>query len=179
MLDYMDYAKTARKHRKHVLFDSSDKQSFLVNYEQEEIEKILAHREPFLLVDSIKAINLASRTILGQRLVREDDPVFCGHFPSTPIYPGVLHIEMIGQLGVCLHHFLTKNSILLEPAQAKINVRLVKILHVLFQYEVYPGDELMIACKELYTDEYISKGIGQIIKNDQVCTVSIAEMYKF
>ncbi|MFC1607179.1 3-hydroxyacyl-ACP dehydratase FabZ family protein [Candidatus Latescibacterota bacterium] len=174
----MDYEKTARQFRKRKLFDVSNESSQVVDYDQEDIKRILPHRAPFLLVDSINAIDIINKCIMGQRHIQEDDLVFNGHFPDYPIYPGVLHVEMAGQLGICLHHFLTKNSSVLSANVERVDVRLVKILYVLFQYEVLPGDDLTIICKELESDEYKSMGISQIIKNDQVCTVSIAELYK-
>ena len=126
------------------------------------IMKILPHRDPFLLVDSIDAIDLPNKCIRGRRLIHEKDPVFEGHFPHFPIYPGVLHVEMTGQLGICLYHFLKTNSPVLAANTERIEVRLLKILHVFFQYEVLPGDNLTIVCRELESDAYKSTGIGQI-----------------
>jgi len=54
---------------------------------------------------------------------------------------------------------------------------LVRILHVLFQHEILPGDTVTIICKHLEGDDYIGKGIGQIVKQDRICTVAIAEFY--
>jgi 3-hydroxyacyl-[acyl-carrier-protein] dehydratase len=174
----MDYGKTARKFRKQRLTDFSSASSHRVSYNQQDIMTILPHRDPFLLVDSIDIIDIPNKCIMGRRLIHEKDPVFEGHFPSFPIYPGVLHVEMTGQLGICLNHFLKANSSVLAANTERIEVRLLKILHVFFQYEVLPGDNLTIICMELESDAYKSTGIGQIIKDDLVCTVSIAESYQ-
>ncbi len=174
----MDYGKTARKFRKQRLFDFSSASTHRVSYNRQDIMKILPHRDPLLLVDSIDAIDLPSKCIMGRRVVHEKDPIFKGHFPRSPIYPGVLHVEMAGQLGLCLHHFLQANSSVLAAKIERVEVRLLKILHVFFQYEVLPGDNLTVVCMELESDAYKSTGIGQIMKDERVCTVSIAEFYQ-
>lgn len=63
------------------------------------IQEVLPHRSPFLLVDGIT--ELTEDTVSGFRLISISDPVFSGHFPGEPVYPGVLQIEMIAQVGAC------------------------------------------------------------------------------
>ena len=171
-----DFAKIARSFRKKKL--GGDSPAFQnVDYQKKEIERILPHRSPFLLIDSIKSIDLKNKIIVGQRKIDEFDPVFKGHFPNYPIYPGVLLIEMIGQMGVCLYRFLANNTSILNPDTDSIAIKLIKIHHVLLQNEVLPGDEVTIICQELESDDYTAKGIGQIVKGEQICTVCIGEFY--
>jgi 3-hydroxyacyl-[acyl-carrier-protein] dehydratase len=174
----MNYEKTARSFRKKKLYDNNQDSLFEVNYKKDIIEEMIPYRDPFLLIDLIKSVDLKNKTIVGERNINKADPVFKGHFPAYPIYPGVLHVEMIGQLGVCLHHLLANETTSLKPIQRTVDIRLIKIHHVLFQYEILPGDNVEIICQELESDDYTVKGIGQIVKNDQICTVSIAEFYK-
>ena len=64
----------------------------------EEIQRILPHRYPFLLVDRIIALEPGKR-IVGLKNVSINEPFFQGHFPGHPIMPGVLIIEAMAQVG--------------------------------------------------------------------------------
>jgi 3-hydroxyacyl-[acyl-carrier-protein] dehydratase len=65
------------------------------------IQEILPHRFPFLLVDKI--IELVPRQkIVGIKQVTINEHFFCGHFPDTPVMPGVLIIEALAQVGAIL-----------------------------------------------------------------------------
>ncbi len=63
-----------------------------------EIEAILPHRYPFLLVDRILELELGKR-VVGIKNVTVNEPFFVGHFPGHPIMPGVLIIEAMAQAG--------------------------------------------------------------------------------
>ena len=95
----MDYDALLKKHRKRLLISPEDV-AFKLQIGRRDIERILPHRDPFLLLDRLTGIDLAGELITGTRTVRRDDPVFEGHFPESPVYPGVLELEMIGQLGL-------------------------------------------------------------------------------
>ena len=60
--------------------------------------KILPHRYPFLLVDRIVELEEGKRAV-GIKCVTANEPHFQGHFPATPIMPGVLIIEALAQVG--------------------------------------------------------------------------------
>ena len=68
------------------------------------IQKLIPHRYPFLLIDKVIALN-PGQSISAIKSVSISDPVFQGHFPGKPTYPGVLMVEGIAQaagvLGVC------------------------------------------------------------------------------
>lgn len=66
--------------------------------ETTEIQEILPHRYPFLLVDRILEIE-AGKKIVGIKNVTINEPFFQGHFPGRPIMPGVLIIEAMAQVG--------------------------------------------------------------------------------
>src|SRR5207245_10805009 len=70
--------------------------------------RILPHRYPFLLVDRVLEVDPDKR-IVALKNVTINEPFFNGHFPSTPVMPGVLTIESIAQAGAILG-FLEKNA---------------------------------------------------------------------
>jgi len=63
-----------------------------------EIEEIIPHRHPFLLVDKIETLEPGEHAI-GYKAVSFDEPYFQGHFPNEPVMPGVLIIEALAQVG--------------------------------------------------------------------------------
>uniref|UniRef100_A0A7C4CGF6 3-hydroxyacyl-[acyl-carrier-protein] dehydratase n=1 Tax=Fervidobacterium thailandense TaxID=1008305 RepID=A0A7C4CGF6_9BACT len=62
---------------------------------KKEIENILPHREPILLVDEV--LEIQDDRILAKKIISEEEPVLKGHFPEYPIYPGVYVIEGLAQ----------------------------------------------------------------------------------
>src|SRR5580658_5603169 len=87
-----------------------------------EIQGILPHRYPFLLVDRIIHINLEESEIIGVKNVTVNEPFFQGHFPGIPIMPGVLILEAMAQTGGILVHqkgYAKKIAVLLNVASAK------------------------------------------------------------
>lgn len=70
-------------------------------YDSIQIQQILPHRYPFLFVDKI--IELEPRVrIVGIKQVTVNEEFFAGHFPGTPVMPGVLQIEALAQVGAIL-----------------------------------------------------------------------------
>lgn len=65
----------------------------------EEIKEILPHRYPFLLIDRITEIDESAGTIKGYKNITANESVFMGHFPERSVFPGVLIIEAMAQLG--------------------------------------------------------------------------------
>jgi 3-hydroxymyristoyl/3-hydroxydecanoyl-(acyl carrier protein) dehydratase len=136
----------------------------------EGLHLLLPHRAPFLLIDEVTAVDRQARTIVGARHVRADDPVLAGHFPGDPVYPGVLLVEAMGQLGLCLAHFLGE-------AGAAPRVRVVRILHALFLEPVRPGDRLTLFAALLEDDGLTSSAAGQVYKGETLCTLAVQEVY--
>ncbi|WP_292661153.1 3-hydroxyacyl-ACP dehydratase FabZ [Nitratifractor sp.] len=108
-------------------------------YNVVEIQKILPHRFPFLLVDRITALE-AGRSIEGYKNVSISEPVFQGHFPDHPIYPGVMIIEGMAQAGGVLA-FKSMDDVSQEAIENKV-VYFMSIDKAKFRAPVTPGDQL-------------------------------------
>ena len=105
-----------------------------------EIQKILPHRYPFLLLDRITQLE-QGKYIEGYKNVSISEPVFQGHFPDHPIYPGVMIIEGMAQAGGVLA-FQSYN----EEEQEDINNKVVYFMSIdkaKFRSPVTPGDQLV------------------------------------
>ena len=103
-------------------------------YDINDIEKLLPHRYPFLLVDRIIAMD--STSIEGLKNVTLNEPQFTGHFPSNPVMPGVLMVEAMAQCG----GILALSSV---PDPENYATYFMKIDGVKFKRKVIPGDTII------------------------------------
>jgi len=99
-----------------------------------EIQKILPHRYPFLLVDRILEIDPGKR-IVGVKNVTVNEEFFLGHFPGRPVMPGVLIVEAMAQVGGVL---LLKDM----PEREHKLVLFAGIDEARFRRPVVPGDQI-------------------------------------
>ena len=102
------------------------------------IEKMLPHRYPFLLVDKI--LSITEDTIVGVKNITMNEPQFTGHFPGNPIFPGVLQIEAMAQIG----GVFALNSV--EDPHL-YSTYFMKIDKVKFKQMVRPGDTIVFDLK--------------------------------
>lgn len=111
-----------------------------------EIQKILPHRFPFLLVDRVTKIK-ENESIEAYKNVTIGEQVFQGHFPDHPIYPGVMIIEGMAQAGGVLA-FESMNKTEQENSKEKV-VYFMSIDKAKFRNPVRPGDRLVYRLKVL------------------------------
>ena len=106
-------------------------------YDVVEIQKILPHRYPFLLVDRITDVK-NGEYVEGYLNISITNQVFQGHFPGHPIYPGVLIIEGMAQTGAILPFTIMDK----EELNDKV-VYFMSIDKAKFRKPVRPGDKLV------------------------------------
>ena len=104
----------------------------------DQIEAILPHRYPFLLVDRITECT-PGESAKGLKCVTANEPFFPGHFPGFRVMPGVLIIEALAQVGAVA--LLTQ-----EGNQGKLAL-FGGIKNARFKRQVRPGDVLELSCQ--------------------------------
>ena len=129
------------------------KQIFETPIESAEIEKLLPHRYPFLLIDRVISYTLEPEiTLTAIKNVTANEPFFTGHFPGNPVMPGVLILESMAQAcGVLAHVALATEG------QMGGIYYLVKIDNAKFARKVVPGDQIVLEVKQTR----IMRGLGK------------------
>ena len=134
-----------------------------------EIQAILPHRYPFLLVDRIEELEIGKR-VIGIKNVTVNEPFFQGHFPGRPIMPGVLIIEAMAQVGGVLA-FKSANQ-----SGAKL-VYFMGIDKAKFRKPVLPGDRLRFVVDVLKARHPYWKMRGEAYVEDSlVCEAELMAM---
>ncbi len=136
----------------------------------QEIEKLLPHRYPFLLVDRI--LELEDMRVVGIKNVTINEPHFTGHFPGYPVMPGVLIIEAMAQVAGVL--VLSK-----IPDREKKLVFLATVEEAKFRKPVVPGDQLRLEVTILRLKPSVAKmhceatvDGARVAEADLVCTLA-------
>jgi 3-hydroxyacyl-[acyl-carrier-protein] dehydratase len=113
----------------------------------------IPHRPPFLFVDEI--VSESADSLVARRTWREDEAFYKGHYPGSPITPGVLLCEAVFQTGAL---YLARS--LNEKGAPSGVPLLVKISNVRFRSPVYPGDTVTIEVtkKDLMAGFYAMTG---------------------
>lgn len=124
-----------------------------------EIEKILPHRSPFLLVDRIIELEPMKRAV-GIKNVTMTESHFQGHFPGKPVMPGVLILEAMAQVG---------GVALLYPEENRGKIALFGAMErVRFRKTAIPGDQLKMVAELIKIRGFIGKIWCQSYVEDQV-----------
>ena len=117
-----------------------------------EIQEILPHRHPFLLIDCIEEVEPGVGAV-GYKSVTYNEPFFAGHFPQEPVMPGVLIIEALAQTGAVA--ILSK-----EENKGKI-AYFGGSNSAKFKKKVVPGDKLRLECRIIKQKGPV--GVGQAV----------------
>ena len=106
------------------------------------IQKILPHRYPFLLIDKVLSID-GTKTATGIKNVTFNEPHFQGHFPRTPIMPGVIIVEAMAQSAAVML------GTALDLVEKNLLVYFMSIDKCKFRRKVIPGDVLKLSVTTL------------------------------
>jgi len=130
-----------------------------------EIEEVLPHREPFLLVDEVVEV-VPRQRIVALKNVLASEPYFAGHFPGAPVMPGVLIIEALAQAGALL---LFREV----PDREKKLVFFAGIDECRFRAPVFPGDTLRLELEVLAWRNTRSKMAGKAYVGEKLVAEAI------
>ncbi len=142
----------------------SEKTGFKLPVNVEEIQQLLPHRYPFLLVDRVLELT-PDKHVKALKNVTINEPFFNGHFPGHPVMPGVLIVEALAQ--AC-------GLLIFLSAQEKNSKRLfylVKVDNAKFTALVVPGDQLILNVELRRT----IRKMGQFICTAHVGDKKVAE----
>ncbi len=114
-----------------------------------EIEAILPHRHPFLLIDRIDELEPGMRAV-GIKAVTFHEEFFAGHFPGEPVMPGVLILEALAQVGAV--------AILSVEGNKGKTAFFGGVDNVRFRRKVVPGDVLTLTCEIIRTRGNVGVG---------------------
>ena len=112
---------------------------FSLPVQVEQIQQLLPHRYPFLLVDRVIELEPDTR-VVALKNVTMNEPFFQGHFPGHPVMPGVLIVEAMAQAA----GLLTQISNRMKGNQGSPLFYLAKIDNARFTFPVVPGDQLRL-----------------------------------
>jgi 3-hydroxyacyl-[acyl-carrier-protein] dehydratase len=129
-----------------------------------EIQKLIPHRYPFLLIDSVDILD-GGRKAVGTKCVTINEPFFQGHFPGRPIMPGVLVVEALAQAGA-----------LILASQGGLDGRLAVFLAIdeaKFRHPVLPGSTLKLHVEILKLGSRAGKMRGEARLGDQVAAEAV------
>lgn len=128
-----------------------------------EIQEIIPHRHPFLLIDCIEEYEPGVKAT-GYKSVTYNEPFFQGHFPQSPVMPGVLIIEALAQVGAVA-------ILSLEENKGKIAF-FGGIKNAKFKRQVVPGDRLKLECELIKVKGPVGVGKATATVDGKVAAVA-------
>lgn len=137
----------------------------------DDIKKILPHRYPFLLVDRVIDI-VPGQSGTGIKNVTANEEFFQGHFPTSPVMPGVLMLEAMAQTAV-----LVGATAETEELRGQI-VFLTGIDEAKFKNQVIPGDQLHIKVEKVAQRGAFEKWKASVYVEDKLCVSAVLSAMK-
>lgn len=125
-----------------------------------QIQEIIPHRYPFLLVDQVLEMSLESKKIIAKKNVSANEMHFIGHFPQKHVMPGVLIVEALAQAGAVL-------LLSFDEFKGKI-AYFAGIDNVRFKQQVIPGDTIILEVELLKMKGPIGIAQAKAYVNDKV-----------
>ena len=139
----------------------------------DEIKGLIPHRYPFLLIDKVIDI-VKNQSATGIKNVTVNEPYFTGHFPSSPVVPGVLQVESMAQTAAVL---VAKS---LNVSDSTALVLLTTIDKAKFRKPVVPGDVMLLAISVQKMRNKLWKFKGDVIVDSQrVSECEFSAMMRF
>ena len=132
-----------------------------------EIKNYLPHRYPFLLVDRVLELEPDKR-IVAIKNVTINEPLFMGHFPVTPVFPGVLIVEALAQASGLLAFKSREKS----PGDGYVYY-LAGTDKTKFKRAVIPGDQLRLEVEITHLRNHWMKSSGKAYVGDQLVCSSL------
>ncbi len=172
----MDYERVIKKAKRRPMFKPAETTTE-VTIGKAGIERMIPHRDPFLLVDRISQVDLEQEALCAHRRIDPADPILAGHFPGEPVYPGALLVEAMGQASLCLYHLLQAGRTEVQDDDTPRPVRLLRIHQALFQDAARPGDEMTLLCRQLESDSFTVTCAAQALRGDTVCAVAMMDVF--
>lgn len=133
-----------------------------------EIQEIIPHRHPFLLIDFIDELEPGVRAV-GYKSITFNEPQFNGHFPGQPVMPGVLMIEALAQVGAV--------AILSLPENKGKTAFFGGINNAKFRQMVLPGDRLKLECEIIKRKGPV--GVGKAVATNAEGKVAVSAELTF
>lgn len=158
--------KSKKKGQRH--FDLTKEPLYNIN----DITRMLPHRYPFLMID--KVMEMDATSIVGVKNVTLNEPFFQGHFPDNPVFPGVMQIEAMAQVGGIF-------ALAQVPDPEYYSTYFMKIDGVKFKQKVIPGDTIIF---RLTLESPIRRGLVNMrgiayVNGKEVCeAVMLAQVIK-
>ena len=133
-----------------------------------EIQEIIPHRHPFLLIDFIDELEPGVRAV-GYKSITFNEPQFNGHFPGQPVMPGVLMIEALAQVGAV--------AILSLPENKGKTAFFGSINNAKVKQMVLPGDRLKLECEIIKRKGPI--GVGKAVATNAEGKIAVSAELTF